>query len=141
MHTDGSSFINGSWATGSGSIFTSSNPATGATVWTGKAATEPDIERAVEAARAALPGWAGQPVDARIVVVERFRDAVREHADILADLITAETGKARWETAGEASSVSAKLISALRHIENEPGPKPGQLARPPQSLVTNPTVC
>ena len=123
MHTDGSSFIDGRWVSGSGSSFTSSNPATGSNVWTGNAASASDIERAVGAARAALPGWAFQPLDTRIAVVERFRDAVREHADALADLITSETGKARWETAGEASSVSAKVDISLEAYQERTGTK------------------
>ena len=115
----GSLYIGGSWVPGTGDSFASTNPATGETVWTGRAAANREVAAAVAAARSATHGWSTDHTLAdRIAIVERFRDAVRAQADRLADLITAETGKARWDTAGEAASMAAKVdISVAAYHE------------------------
>ena len=41
-------FIDGEWAAGTGPVFASHNPGTGAVVWQGNSASADDVDRAVE---------------------------------------------------------------------------------------------
>lgn len=88
---------------------TSTDPSTGATLWSGHAATEDEVALAVEAARSAFDSWRRRPVHERFEMVRAFRDEVRRRTDEIADVISRETGKPRWETATEASSLAAKV--------------------------------
>jgi len=119
MVIDGSLYINGVWTRGTGDAFRSTNPATGEELWEGNAASGRDVSTAVAAARDAAPTWsAAHSLDERIAIVKRFRDAIKEHTDELGDLITAETGKARWETTAEVVSMAAKVdISVAAYHE------------------------
>ncbi len=115
-------YIDGSWATGTGEHFASTNPATGETVWSGHSASNRDVGAAVTAARSAFYSWSIEhTLSDRIAIVERFGDAVRLQADRLADLITAETGKARWDTAGEAASMAAKVEISIAAYHERTG--------------------
>lgn len=84
----------------------SRDPCTGEIVWEGESG---DVEQAVAAARAALPDWSLRPLSERVGVAERFAERVLERSDELADLISRETGKPRWEAAIEAQSVVSKV--------------------------------
>jgi malonate-semialdehyde dehydrogenase (acetylating)/methylmalonate-semialdehyde dehydrogenase len=52
-----------------------------------------EVDRAVQAAAAALPSWAETPVVERARVMFRFRERLSAHADELAHLVTREHGK------------------------------------------------
>ena len=115
-------YIDGSWVTGTGENFSSTNPATGETVWQGQAASNRDVAAAVAAARSAAYAWSvDHTIADRSAIVERFGDAVRQQVDQLADLITAETGKARWDTAGEAASMAAKVDISIAAYHERTG--------------------
>jgi succinylglutamic semialdehyde dehydrogenase len=86
--------------------FTSTDPCTGETLWQGAPG---DVEAAVAAARAALPGWASASLDDRIAVAHAFKAVVADRADAFARLIARETGKPLWETKTEVASVAAKV--------------------------------
>ena len=76
------------------------NPATGEVAAQVAFATAGDVDRAVAAARAALPGWAGTPPVRRAGVLFKFRELVVKHSDELARLITAEHGKVLADAKG-----------------------------------------
>lgn len=86
--------IAGEWVTArSGETFETLNPATGlllARVATGGA---DDIDRAVQAARAAFPAWAGVPPNARERLLHRFADLVEAHSEELAQIEVLDNGK------------------------------------------------
>ncbi len=113
--------INGEWREGAGSNFSSSDPATGDVVWTGKAATKSDVEDAVSAAGAAFEPWALTPIAKRIEIMERYRDLIRRDADELARLIARETGKPYWETKTEATTVSGKVDISIKAYHERTG--------------------
>lgn len=122
MDTDGSLYIDGLWIRGTGDVFRSTNPASGEELWEGNAATGRDVSMAVTAASAAAPTWStAHSLEDRIAIVKRFRDAIKEHSEALADLITAETGKARWETTGEVASMAAKIDISLAAYHERTG--------------------
>ena len=82
------------------------DPSTGAELWRGPAG---DADAAVRAARAAFPPWATAPLDARLAIIARYRDLVRERAAPFARLIAQETGKPLWDATAEVNSVAAKV--------------------------------
>jgi succinylglutamic semialdehyde dehydrogenase len=90
---------------------TSTEPATGARVWSGQVG---DVDDAVARARRAWPGWAAQPHSTRIEMVRRFANEVRREHDRLAQLIARETGRPLWEARGEAEDVVARVEIAVR---------------------------
>jgi succinylglutamic semialdehyde dehydrogenase len=93
--------------------FHSTNPATGAVVWQGLAATAADVSRAIAAARAAQPAWEALPVEARIARLEAASRELDRGGDDLAAAISAETGKPRWEAATEIAAMVAKVPATL----------------------------
>ncbi|HEY1145533.1 MAG TPA: succinylglutamate-semialdehyde dehydrogenase, partial [Allosphingosinicella sp.] len=96
-------------------ILTSTEPATGATLWTGPIG-DADVE--VNVARAAWAGWAARPLTVRIETMRRFANVVRQRKDQFADLIARETGKPLWEALTEVDSVIGKVdISAAAYSE------------------------
>jgi succinylglutamic semialdehyde dehydrogenase len=90
---------------------TSTEPATGAQVWSGRVGA---VDDAVARARRAWPGWAAQPHSNRIEMVRRFANEVRREHDRLAHLIARETGRPLWEARGEAEDVVARVEIAVR---------------------------
>lgn len=87
------------------------------TVWTG--ACDPShVERAVAAAREALPQWASTPIEHRIKALRIFQSLASERADAMGELICAETGKAIWDSAAEAKLLSAKVDITLDDSTN-----------------------
>jgi malonate-semialdehyde dehydrogenase (acetylating)/methylmalonate-semialdehyde dehydrogenase len=91
--------IAGRWETGRttrfGDVY---NPSTGRVIAKVPLATAEDVNRAVQAAAAALPTWAETPVVERVRVLFRFRDLLVKHADELAHCVTREHGKTLAES-------------------------------------------
>ena len=111
-------FIDGLWTAASGAPFASRNPGAGDTVWSGRAATAGDVDRAVGVARRAFGGWSLLPLDARCDIVRRFAVLVKERGESLAQTIGRETGKPLWEARTEVASMAAKVdISIAAHGE------------------------
>jgi len=99
-------------------ILVSTEPATGAEIWSGPvghAAAE------VAAARAAWPEWAAHSVTYRMEALRRFANVVRARETEFAELIARETGKPFWEAKTEVASVIAKVdISIQAYLERTP---------------------
>lgn len=94
---------------------TSTEPATGAPLWSG---TVGDADAEVTAARAAWPEWAARPLTVRVETMRRFANTVRAKKEDFADLIARETGKPLWEAETEVASVMAKVdISVAAYAE------------------------
>ncbi|MFT5422514.1 MAG: succinylglutamic semialdehyde dehydrogenase [Phycisphaerales bacterium] len=113
--------VNGTWIPLTGDAITSTSPANPADVlWQGSPVTS-HANDAVAAARAALPKWSAWSIDRRIDALQKFKAIAAERADALADLISLETGKARWECTGEANLIAGKVDITL-----EQGPDTGR---------------
>ena len=94
---------------------TSTEPATGDTLWTGEEGS-PDAE--VAAARAAWAGWASRSLAYRVETLRRFANLVLGKAKPFADLIARETGKPLWEARTEVEAVMNKVdISVEAYAE------------------------
>ncbi|MEO7813846.1 MAG: succinylglutamate-semialdehyde dehydrogenase [Sphingomicrobium sp.] len=96
----------------------STEPATGAEIWSGEIG---NAEAEVAAARAAWPEWAAHSVSYRIETMRRFANEVRAREQDFADLISRETGKPYWEARTEVGAVINKVeISANAYLERTP---------------------
>ena len=96
----------------------STEPATGAEVWSGDAG---DAATEVAAARAAFPEWAAHSIAYRIEALRRFANEVRSRERDFADLIARETGKPLWEARTEVGAVINKVeISATAYMDRTP---------------------
>ncbi len=81
-----------------GDIF---NPATGKVSGTVDFASAQVVDDAAAAASKAFEGWRAASVSKRTNVMFAFRQLVKEHADELAEVISAEHGKVAADAAGE----------------------------------------
>lgn len=96
--------------------FSSINPATGETVWSGPAADAPAVDAAVGAARRAFPAWAGMTFEARAAIASAFAAQLTANKEALARAISAEVGKPHWEALTEVQSMIGKIeISIEAH--------------------------
>jgi len=77
------------------------NPATGEAIATLPLSTNAEIDAAVAAAKAALPGWANTTPMKRARVLFKFKQLLDEHADELAREISREHGKVHDDALGE----------------------------------------
>ncbi len=76
------------------------NPATGEVIRHVPFANAADVDAAVQAAAAALPGWSGQPSLRRARVLMKFRDLLDRHRKDLARIVTQEHGKTLADAEG-----------------------------------------
>jgi malonate-semialdehyde dehydrogenase (acetylating) / methylmalonate-semialdehyde dehydrogenase len=94
--------IGGSWQDGNGReaepVY---DPATGRIIGETPLSTKEDVDRAVEAAKAAFPGWSATPVTERARLLFRFKMLLEEHFEELRDLVTLENGKDARDAGGE----------------------------------------
>lgn len=74
-------------------VMTLVDPATGRAAHEVARCGADDVDRAVTAAAAAAPGWAGTPVRERAAVLLRLADLVARDADLLAGLDSADSGR------------------------------------------------
>ena len=125
MMTGQSHFIRNRWIEGSGFPFHSTDPATEEVTWEGKTATESEVNTAVEAAAAAFEPWADLTVSERLTFLESFGEMLSAHRESLADAISQETGKPKWESLSEVQlmigkiALSAKAFHDRRRIVTE----------------------
>ncbi|MET9568581.1 aldehyde dehydrogenase family protein [Streptomyces virginiae] len=86
-------YIGGAWrpAVGTGRIEVV-NPADGEVIAQVPAGNEEDVDAAVRAARAALPGWAATPPAERAALIGALRDALQARKGELTQTVTAELG-------------------------------------------------
>jgi malonate-semialdehyde dehydrogenase (acetylating)/methylmalonate-semialdehyde dehydrogenase len=87
-------FVNGRWVAASTSErLDVTNPATGEVLARVPLSGREDVEAAVAAARAALPGWRAVSVIKRAQLLFRLREAMTTRAEELAESVTLEMGK------------------------------------------------
>ena len=77
------------------------NPATEGLAGTCSRASASQLDQAVEAARAAFPGWAATPIEERRAALERVADIAMANAQELGAILTSEQGKPLPEAVAE----------------------------------------
>ena len=94
--------IGGNWADAdSGHVFAVRNPATGKVLAEVPLCGAAETRRAIDAADAAWPAWRAMTALARGKILRRWYQLILDHADDLAQIITAECGKPLAEAKGE----------------------------------------
>ncbi|MEO9526796.1 NAD-dependent succinate-semialdehyde dehydrogenase [Roseibium sp.] len=97
-------FIGGVWQDAdSGQTIGVTNPATGETIGTVPYCGRPETARAIAAAETAFAGWKSLTAEARANHMHALCDAIMDHLDDLAVLLTTEMGKPVAEAKGEIS--------------------------------------
>ena len=99
-------------------VLVSSEPASGAELWSGPIG---DAAAEVAAARAAWPEWARHSVTYRTEALRRFANVVRSREGDFADLIARETGKPFWEARTEVASVVNKVDISVHAYSERTG--------------------
>ena len=95
-------YIAGEWCdSASGETFESVNPANGDTIGTFPRSSAEDVDRAVEAAKAAFEDWRLVPAPKRGEILYRFANLLMEEKDEFTDLMSREMGKVKAEAGGD----------------------------------------
>ncbi len=71
------------------------------------------VDHAVSCAKQAFRLWRDTPILERAAALRRFRENLDAHRDRLADAITRESGKPRWESLAEINLMMAKVDITL----------------------------
>jgi len=108
-------------------MFTSLNPATGETVWSGEAASAEAVDQAIARARAARRDWERRPLEERAALLREFASVLATRKSVVADAISREVGKPTWEALTEVQTMIGKVelsikAHALRCAEFSGGP-------------------
>lgn len=105
-------YINGEWVDSNTTTFGDVwNPALGEKIATVPYGTAEDVDRAVQAAKAAFPEWRETPPLTRARYLFRLKDAFEENFEEIARTLTTEQGKAIDEARGEVR----RMIENVEH--------------------------
>ncbi|MEI5640394.1 MULTISPECIES: succinylglutamate-semialdehyde dehydrogenase [unclassified Pseudoalteromonas] len=121
MTTHAAQFINGEWVAGQGASFSSVNPANNDVIWSANSATPEQVDGAVKAAREAFYSWSDLSFEARLDIVKRFAEVLKENSEELAVAIAQETGKPLWETRTEAGAMVGKIAISEKAYQERTG--------------------
>ena len=113
--------INGIWYEGQGAAFSKTDPLDHQPLWQANAASTADVAAACEAARGAFPAWARTAFEQREQLVKRFAVLLEEHKQQLAEVISRETSKPRWETLTEVQAMIGKVGISLQAYQTRTG--------------------
>lgn len=116
-------FIQGQWRSGQGAQLNKTNPADNTMLWSALSANAEDVDMACLAARTAFPAWARKTVAERAEVITRFAELLTEHKARLAEVISQETSKPRWETLTEIQAMIGKVAISLEANQHRTGEK------------------
>jgi len=95
-------YIGGAFVEGNGANFLDvTNPADGSVISRVPLSPASEVDRAVQAAKKAFPGWAGMPIKERVQVFFRYKALLEQNIDSLAALVTEENGKVDSEARAE----------------------------------------
>ncbi len=109
MMSEENHFIANHWIKGVGPEFVSRDPSTGQITWTGRTATESEVNAAIDAATEAFGPWSRRSLPDRMPYLEAFGRQLGAHRADLAEAISRETGKPRWESLAEVDLMIAKI--------------------------------
>src|ERR1035437_5511449 len=99
-------FIGGRWGDAAGEArFEVTSPQSGRVWATIPTAGDTDVDRAVEAARAAFPAWSQMLAKDRARILRRFAALIEENADHLGQTETRDNGKLLREMLGQAKGL------------------------------------
>ncbi len=129
-----SDLIAGQWTEIPGDSIQSTDPAHPERVLWSASPVAAHAERALDSARTALPEWSAWSIERRIAVLRRYQELAKQDAERMAVQIATETGKAMWESKGEAGLLAGKVDITL-----EQGPFTGRQRVTPYDVPLNET--
>jgi malonate-semialdehyde dehydrogenase (acetylating) / methylmalonate-semialdehyde dehydrogenase len=95
-------YIGGQFVEGNGGHYIDvTNPADGTVISRVPLSPASEVDRAVQAAKKAFPGWAGMPIKERVQVFFRYKTLLEQNIDELSALVTEENGKVDSEARAE----------------------------------------
>ena len=116
-------FVGGDWVdAASGKTMEVINPATGETIAAVPSCSADDVDRAVEAAKKALPEWLDATPKERSELLHKLADVMDEHSEELAQLESLNVGKPLMASRDEMPFSSDNLrffAGAARHLEGQ----------------------
>ncbi|MFK7793261.1 MAG: aldehyde dehydrogenase family protein, partial [Devosiaceae bacterium] len=106
-----SNLINGQWvAADSGQTIDVTDPATGNVIATVPNSGQAEAQRAIDAAHAAFPAYAGLTLGERVALMRKLHDAIQDNLEPMAQMLTAEQGKPISESRAELGSSAAYVL-------------------------------
>jgi len=120
-------FIANMWKQGTGEEFASIDPASDEVIWRGASAGPDEVEEAVRAAKEAWEAWADKDAADRVHYLEAFAERLQTEKVELADIISRETGKPRWESLTEVAAMVSKVELSVRAYVDRCGTVVGQV--------------
>ncbi len=101
-YPDVRNYIGGAFVDGNaGQYLDVTNPADGSVISRVPLSAAGEVDRAVQAAKKAFPGWSATPLKERVQVFFRYKTLLEENIDELAALVTEENGKIDSEARAE----------------------------------------
>ena len=95
-------YIGGEFVEGAGVNYLDvTNPADGSVISRVPLSPAAEVDRAVQSAKRAFPGWSAMPIKERVQVFFRYKTLLEENIDELAALVTEENGKIDAEARAE----------------------------------------
>ncbi len=133
-------FINGNWTDGhSGDVIDVLNPWSLDVIACVPRGDATDVDRAVQAARAAFDRWAATPLDERIAIIENTFELFKDKRDLLLELEIDELGQPRAWTADVHIDWNFDLIAAFidvaKHYSYHTPLTHGTIVREPIGVV------
>ncbi len=97
------------------------DPASGAILWEGVAATAAECRDAVATARRALASWSALDLGERRATLKRYQDELRARTERIATDISRETGKPLWEARTEVTTMIGKIDLSIAAQDDRAG--------------------
>ncbi|HEY8256662.1 MAG TPA: CoA-acylating methylmalonate-semialdehyde dehydrogenase [Gemmatimonadales bacterium] len=94
-------YVNGSFVVDDLPVLEVFNPSEGSPISSVPLSARREVDRAVETARAAFPGWSSTTIKERVQVFYRYKALLERDIDSLAALVSEENGKIRSEARAE----------------------------------------
>lgn len=114
-------FIAGRWEAGTGPRREKKDPADGETILEFREGQSDEVNRALRAARQALPGWSAPDFSCRREILEGYARLLEEKKDEMAECISRETGKPRWESLQEVGAMKGKVAISIGAFQERTG--------------------
>jgi 1-pyrroline-5-carboxylate dehydrogenase len=83
--------------------------------------TPEEVDRAVQAARAAFPAWSGRPFRERTAILRRAAELIEERGFDLSALVSLEVGKSRLEAMGDVTETADLIRYYCEQTERNDG--------------------
>ena len=112
----------------SNSEIVSTDPCTDEVVWRGPTTSPSELDAVMARARQGFRMWSGMSLEDRHRIGRAFADLAKARREVIARLISQETGKPYWETLTEADSVAGKVEVSIRAQAERAGERVGEAA-------------